>query len=79
MNKKLEEISWYQGKFRRTNGRWVSAKPLSGPISITIEEIDNYVGKVLPYKNLDINAYCKGTPSVNQRGYPIQFYKIKSK
>lgn len=87
MNKKLEEIFWDGDRFRKSNGVWVFVKSICEPLSISLgvgdeenhKKIEDYINKVLPYKNLDIDAYSKGTPSNNERGFPIQLYKITFK
>lgn len=89
--KKLQEIFWggdeFTRGFKNSNGEWVGVRPLCEPISIVLgvdnaennKKIEHYVNKVLPYKYLEIDAYLKGTPSNNERGFPIQFYKIEFK
>lgn len=87
MNKKLEKIFWDGDRFRKSNGVWIIVKSVCEPLSIELgveneennKEIENYVNKILPYKNLDIDAYSKGKQINNEREFPIQFYKITFK
>jgi 3-deoxy-D-arabino-heptulosonate 7-phosphate (DAHP) synthase class II len=87
MKKKLEEIFWDGDRFRKANGVWVGVIPICEPISIKMgniypeedyKKIKNRVDTDFTYKNLEIDAYCKGIPSMNEHGNPIQLYKIKS-
>jgi len=83
----LEQIFYVQGKFLDSKNKEVKPEQKGGPISINlmannIPRIDiprliSRIKKDDSYKNLDINAYCKGKSSQDYgENTPVQFYKI---
>ena len=90
MVEKLEEIFFERGYFVNSKGEKINVTSLSSPHSIywMINEEDN-IKQMIDYINTDItftswgldkeiNAYCKGSPQINDKGRPVQFYRINS-
>ena len=87
MVKRLERIEWDGEKFLDEKNEEVNPLPIDEPSSIRLgigkewnsQRVHEYINECIPKTSklyLEVNAYCVGTPTNNDNGFPVQFYKI---